>query len=59
MDEKEGAHRDNPFAFATTPSKEHVVDTENVPAAPVEETPVVDDNTVAPEKETVDKNDEE
>ena len=64
MDEKEGAHRDNPFAFATTPSKEHIVETdeekaENVPAAPVEETPVIDDNTVTPEQETVDKNDEE
>ena len=64
MDEKEDVHRDNPFAFATTPSKEHVVETdeektENVPAAPVEETPVTDDNAVTPEQENVDKNDEE
>lgn len=59
MDEKEGAHRDNPFAFATTPSKEHVVEENDVPAAPVEETPVTDENTVTPENETVDKNDEE
>ena len=59
MDEKEGAHRDNPFAFATTPSKEHVVDTENVPAAPVEETPVTDENTVTPNDEPSDKKDEE
>ena len=59
MDEKEGTHRDNPFAFATTPSKEHVVDTENVPAAPVEETPVTDENTVTPNDEPSDKKDEE
>ena len=29
MDEREGEHQNNPFASATTPSKEHIVEEEN------------------------------
>jgi hypothetical protein len=29
MDEREGEHQNNPFASATAPSKEHIVEEEN------------------------------
>ena len=40
MEERENAHADNPFAFATTPSKEHIVEedkTEETEKAPTAE----------------------
>ena len=38
MEERENAHADNPFAFATTPSKEHIVEDKTEETETVKET---------------------
>ena len=46
MDEKENTHKDNPFMFATQPSKEHVVQDEAAENQPAEETQTADEQAV-------------